>query len=44
MTTVGHILQELAGTMHLWRDTAMVVLALIVIGALWLYASLVGVD
>ena len=44
MSTIGRVLQELAGTMHLWRDGAIAVLALIVIGALWLYASVVGVD
>ena len=42
MTTVGRIIQEMAGTMHLWRDGAIAALACIVIGCLWLYASAVN--
>ena len=42
MTAVGQLLQSLAGTMPLWRDSALVALAGIVIGSLYLYASLVG--
>lgn len=42
MTDVGWILQALAGSMHLWRNGAICALAFLVIGALQLYASLLG--
>jgi len=42
MTTLGQALETLAGTINVWRDAAIVGLAFIVIGCLYLYASLVG--
>ncbi len=42
MSALGGFLQALAGTITLWRDAAIVLLALIVIGCLWLYASVAG--
>lgn len=33
---------DLANTIHVWRDLAIAFLALVVIGCLWLYASLWG--
>ena len=33
-----------AGTLPVWRDAALATLATIVIGALWLYATLMGVE
>ena len=41
MSTLGQFLQELAGTIHVWRDGAIATLALIVVGCLYLYASAV---
>lgn len=42
MSALGEFLMTLAGTIALWRDMAIMGLALIVIGCLWLYASAVG--
>ena len=42
MTTIGQVMQTLAGTMSLWRDSAIAALACVVIASLWLYVSLVG--
>ena len=42
MTTLGAAIQTLAGTLPVWRDAAVAALACIVIGALYLYATLVG--
>jgi hypothetical protein len=41
MTTLGDVLIALSGSMSLWRDVAIAALAGVVIGALYLYASLV---
>jgi hypothetical protein len=32
----------LAGSMHLWRDSAVAILACVVIACLWFYASVEG--
>jgi hypothetical protein len=40
--TLQSVLLTLAGTVHVWRDSAIVILAGIVIGALWLYAEATG--
>ncbi len=42
MSTVGQIIYTAADTLPYWRDAAMAGLASIVIGCLWLYASVVG--
>ena len=42
MSALGEMLQIAAATMPIWRDAVMMLLAGIVIGSLWLYASLVG--
>jgi len=42
VSTLGQFLQELAGTIHVWRDGAIATLAVIVIACLWLYASAVN--
>ncbi len=44
MSDVGLILQELSGSMHLWRNGAICGLAFLVIGCLQLYVSLMGAD
>lgn len=41
MTTLSGILWTLANTVTTWRDLAIAALAMLVIGCLWLYASLV---
>lgn len=38
--TLGEFLSAVADTLPIWRDTAIVVLGLIAIGALWLFAEL----
>ena len=42
MSTLGAFLLSLAGTISLWRDLAIMGLALVVIGCLWLYATAVA--
>lgn len=42
MSDVGAFIGALAGSMHLWRDSAVTALVGLVIGCLYLYASLVG--
>lgn len=42
MNTLGEMFQIAAATLPIWRDAVMATLAGIVIGALYLYASLVG--
>jgi len=44
MTTIGQALQGLAGTIEIWRGPVIVVLVGVIIGCLWLYASVVGED
>jgi hypothetical protein len=39
MSDLGHIIQTAAGTLPLWRDLAIVILAGLVIVCLWFYAS-----
>jgi hypothetical protein len=39
---MGELLRLAAMTLPIWRDGAMAALACVVIGALYLYASLVG--
>ena len=39
---MSDLLLTAAGTLPIWRDSALATLASIVIGALYLYASLVG--
>ncbi len=42
MSTIGQWILGLADTVAVWRDLAITVLALFVIGCLYLYASLVS--
>ena len=42
--TLGDVLQQAAYTLPLWRDIVIASLACVVIGALWLYASLMGIE
>ena len=42
MSALGEFIMSLAGTISLWRDLAIMGLACLVIGCLWLYASAVG--
>ena len=41
---MGEALQAAAATLPIWRDMVVAGLACIVIGALWLYATLMGMD
>jgi hypothetical protein len=41
---MGEALQAAAASLPIWRDTVVAGLAAIVIGALWLYATLIGVE
>lgn len=44
MTVLGELMQVAAACLPIWRDAVAAALAGIVIGALYLYASLVGVE
>lgn len=44
MSTIGQIMMAAAESMSLWRDLAIAGLAAIVIGCLWLVATLAGVE
>ena len=44
MSTLGELMQVAAGTMPIWRDGALATLAVIVIGCLYLYASVTGAE
>ena len=41
---MGEALQAAAASLPIWRDTVVAALAGIVIGCLWLYATLIEVD
>ncbi len=44
MSVLGEMMRIAAGSLPVWRDGAMALLACIAIGCLYLYASLVGAE